>query len=355
MHYIIELKRDTIRREDIGQVFEYYGLMRQSNETANFKMILVAPSIPAYRRIPLEEFGIRCVEVPDRPDSALDQAKIVSEAVGYQRRELANHAVSTPAFRVSSLRFEDFLPPLTSASLQLSQLLLKEGLPSVQKAFSEYEVIPVKMVNSHNPGVICLPEADPASRFVDGGTWWAFSFGQSEQMPKNDVPNISVNALPWGLDFAINAELRTSQEVMRQHIERSPERFDHLVAEHGALQFQAWLKFEHQPRIYHWIPLPMLSPGTWRGQDILDLYRRFEITFPDLRAHWLGWIKEQRAALTQGQIAHMHRSNRKLNLALRLVRSFPKDDPLWNHLYAEQQARFQEEYRKLKPLIDFFQ
>lgn len=28
VQYIIELKRDTIRREDVGQVFEYYGLMK---------------------------------------------------------------------------------------------------------------------------------------------------------------------------------------------------------------------------------------------------------------------------------------------------------------------------------------
>jgi hypothetical protein len=37
-------------------------------------------------------------------------------------------------------------------------------------------------------------------------------------MPKHDVPNISVNALPWGLDFAVNAELHTSQQVMRDRI-----------------------------------------------------------------------------------------------------------------------------------------
>src|ERR1035437_7641228 len=80
VQYIVELKRDTIRREDIGQVFEYYGLMRQSNETANYKMILVAPSIPAYRRIPLEEFGIRCVEAQHRPDSIQGQAELVSDA-----------------------------------------------------------------------------------------------------------------------------------------------------------------------------------------------------------------------------------------------------------------------------------
>jgi RecB family endonuclease NucS len=63
IQYIIELKRDTIKREDIGQVFEYYGLMRQLKPTASYRMVLVAPSIPEFRRTPLEEMGIRCVEV----------------------------------------------------------------------------------------------------------------------------------------------------------------------------------------------------------------------------------------------------------------------------------------------------
>jgi hypothetical protein len=174
-------------------------------------------------------------------------------------------------------------------------------------------------------------------------------------MPKNDVPNISVNALSWGLDFAINAELRTSQEVMRQRIERSPDVFDRLVLEHGGLQLQAWLKFEHQPRFYHWILIEKRSEGAWRGQDLLDLYRRSEINFPELRAHWLGWIKDQRAELSLGQGRHLERSNRRLNLALRLVRSFHKEDAVWDRSYDEQQAQFQAEYLKLKPLIEFFQ
>jgi hypothetical protein len=87
----------------------------------------------------------------------------------------------------------------------------------------------------------------------------------------------------------------------------------------------------------------------------LDLYRRSEINFPELRAHWLGWIKDERAELSPGQTGHLERSNRKLNLALRLVRSFQKEDPLWDRPYDEQQAQFQAEYRKLKPLIEFFQ
>lgn len=122
----------------------------------------------------------------------------------------------------SRIRFEDLLPPINPQSLKLSHLLLRDGLPSVVKAFSEYEVVlPIRVASLSQPDVLCFPREGETPQFVRGGAWWAFSFGQSEKMPKNDVPNISVNALPWRLDFAINAELRTSQEVMTQRIERS--------------------------------------------------------------------------------------------------------------------------------------
>lgn len=329
--------------------------MRQSNETANFKMILVAPSIPAYRRIPLEEFGIRCVEVRHRPESIQELATLVSEGVAYQKRERAESTSLAALPSVDRIRFEDLLPPTNPQSFKLSHLLLRDGLPSVQKVFSEYEVLPITMGNSNQPDVLCFPGESSTPTFVRGGAWWAFSFGRSEEMPKNDVPNISVNALLWGLDFAINAELRTSQEVMKQRVERSPERFDCLLLEHGNLQVQAWLKLEHQPRFYHWIPLSMMPPSKWRSHDLLELYRESELNFSKLRTHWLTWIAEQRLALTAAQLGQLNRTNRKLNLALRLVRSFSESDPLWRLPYGEQQAQFQAEYQKLKPLIDFFQ
>jgi hypothetical protein len=316
-------------------------------------MILVAPSIPEYRRIPLEEFGIRCVEVQHRHESVQDQAALVSDAVVDQKRR---DDVEPGFASVDQIRFEDLLPPATARSLQISHLVLRDGLPFVQKAFSEYEVVlPVRMANSHNPGILCLPEKDEASRFIRGGAWWAFSFGHCEEMPKNDVPNISACALPWGLDFAINAELRTSQRVMRKKIEASPERFDRLVQEHGSLEWQAWLKLEHQPRIYHWFLLRNSPPGAWQGHDLLEFYRQSELNFSELRLQWLTWIKEQRAELTPRQIGHMERSNRQLNLALRLVHSLQQGDALWSRPYGEQQIGFQDEYRRLKPLVDFFQ
>ena len=354
VHYIIELKRDTIRREDIGQVFEYYGLMRQSNETADFKMILVAPSIPAYRRIPLEEFGIRCVEVPHQQASVQDQAVLVSNAVDQKRREppLPNRAAILSS--LDQIRCEDILPPVTAASFAISHLLLRDGLPFIEKAFSEYEVRPVPMTSPHSHDIFCFPEKGEDSRFVRGGAWWAYRFGHCDEMPKNDVPNISVAALPWGLDFAINAELRTSQEVMRRKIEESPERFDGLVREHGMLEWQAWLKLEHQPRFYHWVAIRRSPAGTWGGRDLLGLYRQSELNFSELRLQWLTWIKERRTELTPRQMEHMERSNRQLNLALRLVHSFQQDDPLWSRPYAEQKIGFQDQYRRLKPFIDFF-
>ncbi len=347
VQHIVELKRDTIRREDIGQIFEYYGLMRHSNKTANFEMILVAPSIPTYRRIPLEEFGIRCVEVQHRPNSVQERATLVTHAVAYQKRQRADSASAAVPTAVDRIRFEDLLPPTNPQSMRLSRLLLRDGLPSVQKAFSEYEVLPVRMGSSNQPDVLCFPGEKMPSRFVRGGAWWAFSFGQSEAMPKNDVPNISVNALPWGLDFAVNAELRTSQEVMRRRIERDSNRFDSLVLQHGDLLLQAWLKLEHQPRFYHWIPIAIRPANTWQGRDLLELYRRSELNFSDLRAHWLAWITEQRVELTAAQREQMYRTNRKLNLALRLVRSLNALDPVWDLPYEEQQTQFQKSIRGL--------
>jgi hypothetical protein len=354
IQYIVELKRDTIRRETIGQIFEYYGLMRRSNKTANFRMILVAPSIPDFRRIPLEEFGIRCVEVPHPFDSQVKKEPVPRSIAQKRERDLLS---SEPLAMPSHLNLANLLPPISRSSLKIAQALLRDGLPSVEKDFSEYEIRPVGMFNSSQPDVLCFPaeEATTEARFVRGGAWWAFSFGHLEQMPKNDVPNISVNALPWGLDFAINAELRSSQEVMVRKLASATSVFDRLVTGHGELRFQAWLKLEHQPRFYHWIYFAQKPKDSWKGEEILDLYRNTESEFKVLREKWIGWIKEQRKELTSGQIRHMERTNQNMNLALRLVRCFEKDDPVWKLPYQDQSAHFNEAYRKLKPLIEFFQ
>jgi hypothetical protein len=357
IQYIIELKRDTIKREDIGQVFEYYGLMRRSKPAASFRMVLVAPSIPDYRRIPLEEMGIRCVEVQRLPESAQERAKLRKTSAKQLKGTRIELSQKVSTLNIEQLMFEDLLPPVNVRSMQISHKLLTDALPSVQNSYSEYEIRPIKMVKPNQPDVLCVPETDLDSdyKLIGAGAWWAYSFGHSDQMPKNDVPNISVWALSWGLDFAINAELRTSQKVMQDRIAAAPKRFDHLVAEHGNLRAQAWLKFEFQPRLYYWVLLPQLPAGTWTGQDILDLYRQSETDFGKLRMKWVAWIKQHSGKLTAAQTSHLDGKSRNLNLALRLVYSFEKNNEVWGLPYREQELRFESEYLKLKPLIEFFQ
>lgn len=355
-HYIIELKRDTIRRETIGQIFEYYGLMRRCHKTANFKMILVAPSIPDFRRIPLEEFGIRCVEVPLPAGSTRVPIEITTSAIRKQIGGSASWQSEQLYISPEQINFKTMNPPASRVSWQISQMLLRDSLPSIVRDYSEYEIKPVPMRSPKTQDVLCFPSASSDSTsFIHGGAWWAYSFGHIENMPKNDVPNISVNTLPWGLDFAVNAELHSSQAVMLRKIASATFVFDRLVEHHGNLRFQAWLKLEHQPRFYHWIPLVQKTQGTWSGRDLIDLYRNSSTEFSKLREKWIEWIKHHRLNLTDAQAAQMKRSNQKLNLALRLVHSFQEGDKLWNCPYQEQLEYFNSAYRKLKPLIDFFQ
>jgi hypothetical protein len=355
IQYIVEQKRDTIKRDTIGQIFEYYALMRKQNEDVTYKMILVAPSIPVYRRDALEAFGIRCIEVTHWPETSKEVAELVTESVKHQKQERKDAAITKTLPPIMQIRFEDIIPPVTPTSLVLSHQLLRDGLLDIERAYSaEYEIRAVKMVSRRD--LLGLSGADfkSALRFTGVGAWWAYAMGHSEEVPKNDFPNISVNAYPWGLDFAINAELQTSQKVMRQRIAEQSDRFDGLVNECDGLRLQAWLKIEHQPQTYHWFLLSQKEKGAWRSSDLLDYHREMEGSYPTIRAKWLDAIKAARPELTPKQIAHMERTNRNLNLAFRLVHVFEKDDIMWGLPYEEQKVCFGDQYRKFKPLIDFF-
>ena len=72
-------------------------------------------------------------------------------------------------------------------------------------------------------------------------------------MPKNDVPNISITADTTGLNVIVNAELQPSQKVMIDRIQANTSKFDRLLADHGRIWLKTYLKYEHQPRFYHWI------------------------------------------------------------------------------------------------------
>jgi hypothetical protein len=356
VRYIIELKAVPLTREHVGQVVEYYGSMRDTLKDGNLKMVLVAPSIPEFRQVFLEEIGIRCVEIPNIPSGVSEVNHLQIDAAVHRKQEQTEAAVDTWLPNLSSIRYEQFVTPVTRESLAISHRILRDSLADLRETFSGYEMLPIKMARADSADVICesLPASlDSVRPFVCGGVWWAYAFGESEEMPKNDVPNISAMVMPWCLELTINAELRTSQAVMRKCIADDPSRFDDLVSAHGGLQFHALLKLEHQPRFYHWIPLIFKVAGTWCAKSFLEAGDLIFADYRQIKDFWVTWIQEHRPELSSAQTLHMGRRNQQPNLALKLVRPFAKDDRFWSMPYMEQRDLFVSECRRLKPLIDF--
>jgi hypothetical protein len=354
--YIIELKAVPLTREHIGQVAEYYSRLRISSKEDNLKMVLVAPSIPDYRRVFLEEIGIRCFEIPAIPSDVLEVDRIRNDATAQIKREKAEDLVSAWLPNQSSICYDSFVGPVSKRSLAISHVMLRDSLPDIRKVFAEYEIRPIKMTSSGSQDRVCagIPSGfDHVPPFVQGGAWWAYAFGESEEMPKNDLPNISAMAMPWSFDLTVNAELRTSQSVMKSRITKDTLRFDQIIREHGELQFQAILKVERQPRFYFWVPLVSEGPGTWSAKTFLEGCARIEGEFGTIRDSWISWLEKYDSEITEKQTAHMKGRNKALNLALRLVRPFREDDKFWSFPYNGQRQKFVSECARLKPLIDF--
>ena len=87
VRFIVELKGIPLQREHIGQIVEYYGLMKSYLQEANLRMIVVAPSIPEWRGKYLEELGIRCVELPEVPVDPLSASRVTDNSRKNIRRE----------------------------------------------------------------------------------------------------------------------------------------------------------------------------------------------------------------------------------------------------------------------------
>ncbi len=357
VRHIVELKRHTIGREDLGQVMEYYGLMRETLRAEDLRMILVAPNIPSFRRTYLEELGIRCLELSVPPDGEGAQAQVEGESRVQLKRAETRLSEDRTLPQETPLPFEAFSGASSQKAKVLSHRMLRDTLDGVRRIFPDKEVLPVAMVQATSADVLIHPgpegkEAVP--RFSVGGAWWAYRIGEADVMPKNDVPNISIAGMPGALDLTINAEIQDSQGVMIRALSSRSNVFDALLKAHGGLAFQAWLKLAHQPRFYHWIPLHVFPPGSWSAERVLQSYRQAQVSFPALKTTWLDRLAQSRPELSPGQRSHLERSNQTLNLALRIVRPFRESDPFWAQPYPAQARHLTEEIDRLAPLVGFF-
>lgn len=60
---IVEVKRGILTREASGQIAEYYGLLKNANQTESCELVLCANIIPKERKTFLETIGIECKEL----------------------------------------------------------------------------------------------------------------------------------------------------------------------------------------------------------------------------------------------------------------------------------------------------
>jgi hypothetical protein len=60
---IVEVKRGILTREASGQIAEYYGLLKNTNQAENCELVLCANIIPKERKTFLETIGIECKEL----------------------------------------------------------------------------------------------------------------------------------------------------------------------------------------------------------------------------------------------------------------------------------------------------
>jgi hypothetical protein len=354
VRYIVEIKNSPIQREHIGQIVEYYGLMKNYMKDANLAMVLVSSSIPPWRATYLEELGIRCVEIPSVPTT--EEHKIIQrDARAYGKKAKQKAEAESVRLNEGRVTFEDIAPPASLNGIAIAQRMLRDTLEPISKSFKEYDVVPFRITSPSS--LHFAVEYDPANgtaEFTRGGIWWAYRFGFSEDLPPNDVPNISIIANRTGLEVILNAELQPSQKAMLERIQKFTTIFDSLLRDHGALALQTFLKLEHQPRFYHWILTDFKAPGEFDGEVILRLYHEHENTFWEERDRWTRYIRAKNKKLTGPMIHHLETHNKRLNLAIRLVEPFQKSATFWSRPYEQQVIEIIGAVQRMKPLVDFF-
>lgn len=138
----------------------------------------MAPSIPECRKVFLEELGIRCVEIGEVPSNYEDVQRLQREASAHRKVEQVEAEISSFLDHVEMIRSEDLAPSVTRKSLAISHRVLKDSLPGIRNSFEEYDVLPIKMVRTDSPDVICTTapaNLDCALHFAQGGAWWAYA------------------------------------------------------------------------------------------------------------------------------------------------------------------------------------
>jgi len=350
--YIVELKAVPLTREHIGQIVEYYGLMKEYFNDANLRMMLVSPSIPSWKSVLLEEIGIQCIEFDlSRPieKPQLDERQII------KNKKRINTILTTIQELNENSKYEKTIvsivnpnDPPTRHDVGLVRKTMQELLPDIAKNFEEFEPYPfgITRAGSNDFDYEYIPGKYGTNMYTRGKAWFAFSFGEK----KNEIPNISIIFYPTGCDICVNSEILPSQRIVLDKLKYRSVVMDEILTSHGSLQFKAYLKFEHQPRGYHWI---LMVPNKCKSTYILEFYYNIYKEYQQLREKWINHIKSNNINLSEKQKLHLESRSKNVNLALRFVDTIKLGDPFWDKSLKEQNSIILDKIIKLKPILSF--
>ena len=354
----MELKSKIIERENIGQVIEYYGLMKEYMKEANLKMVLVAPEIPKWRSTFLEELGIRCLEIKEIPNNSYESSKITSKMKSSLKRQVKDDSllklIDHPA---EGFKKEDFQLGITPITFAKVSRYFKDLLPLVANKYPEFEITPYRVSRSRSPDFDfeyhgASGYGEPV--FKKGQVWFAFRFGSTGNEPPNDVPNISVIMVHFAFDVCVNSELHPSQKVFINAIKSQQNAFNQILSRFGDLILKTYLKYEYQPRFYHWILTDYVNTKDIDAEFIINNYHEHERKFLQERNYWVDYIIKNNPSLTENQKQHLARANKSINFCQRLTIPIKSDDPIWERNYSLQLEMFKESVFKLKDFVLFF-
>jgi hypothetical protein len=349
IRYIVELKTVPLNREHIGQIIEYYGLMKEYLNDANLRMMLVSPSIPSWRSVLLEELGIQCIEFDlSRPidNPQLDNGQIVKD------RKKINTILTAIRQLPENSKYEKAIAnsdgPPTRQDVGLVRRTMQDLLTEIANNFEEFEPHPfgITRAGSNDFDYEFISGKYGRDMYTRGKAWFAFRFGEK----KNDIPNISIIFYPTGCDVTVNSELQPSQRIVIDKVKSQPSEIDEIIANHGSIQFKAYLKFEQQPRGYHWI---LMVPNECKSKEILMLYNNIYRDYQQIREKWINHIIANNHSLSEKQKVILKSRSINLNCALRFVDTITLNDVFWDNSFKEQNNIILEKIIKLKPLLTF--
>lgn len=354
--YIVECKNCSITREHIGQVVEYYGLMKEFLHENNLKMMLVAPIIPEHRKIFLEELGIICVKVDNIPESSIQQSDLIN-TIQKANKRLQNRAILLNSLEENDhfLR-EDISSEITSRQIALIGKFVSNLLLDLPTYFKEYEITPYRVMRAFSQEFYWEYDKDHnlnVDKFMPGSAWFALRFGPERDMPPNDKPNISVAIRNDGIEIAINAELIPSQQIFIKRINENQNEFDRLLSEYDSLLFKSYLKIEHQPLIYHWILQNCCFSGQFNSRQVLLFDKAYKQNYGRLKELCIKKILDHQS-LSDQQIKHIQTKNPNPKIAMRLIEMLLVDNPIWEMNYQQQYDILKTCIFRMKPLLDFF-